>query len=158
MNEKFVAYFGVPLIAKDQLRGVLEIFHRSTLAPDPNWLRFLETLAGQAAISIDNARLLEMTMESLKESNALYRINQDLASTMDPGQLMQNVVDLLQASFGYYYVQIFVIQPETGDFVFRAGSGKIGEQLKSQGYRLAAGEGIVGIQRRNRKTLLHQRC
>jgi PAS domain S-box-containing protein len=144
MNEKFVAYFGVPLIAKDQVRGVLEIFHRSTLAPDPNWLRFLETLAGQAAISIDNARLLEMTMESLKESNALYRINQDMASTMDPGQIMQNVVNLLQANFGYYYVQIFVIQPETGDFVFRAGSGKIGEQFKNQGYRLAAGEGIVG--------------
>ena len=144
VDEKFVTYFGVPLIAKDQVRGVLEIFHRSALAPDPDWLRFLETLAGQAAISIDNARLLEMTLESLKEANALYRINQDMASTMDPAQLMQNVVNLLQASFRYYYVQIFVIQPETGDFVFRAGSGKIGEQLKSQGYRLSAGEGIVG--------------
>ncbi len=144
VDEKFVSYFGVPLIAKDQVLGVLEIFHRSALAPDPNWLRFLETLAGPAAISIDNARLLEMTLESLKETNALYRINQDLASTMDPTQLMENVVNLLQANFGYYYVQIFVIQPETGDFVFRAGSGKIGEQLKSQGYRLAAGEGIVG--------------
>ena len=143
-NEKFVSYFGVPLIAKDQVLGVMEIFHRSQLAPDPTWLRFLETLAGQAAISIDNARLLEMTMESLKETNALYMINKDLASTMDPEQLMENTVNLLQKNFGYFYVQIFVIQPETGDFVFRAGSGNIGGQLKHQGYRLAAGEGIVG--------------
>ena len=64
-------------------RGVLEIFHRSALSPDPNWLQFLETLAGQAAISIDNARLLEMTQVSLKETDALYRINQDMASTVD---------------------------------------------------------------------------
>jgi PAS domain S-box-containing protein len=102
VNEEFVSYFGVPLIAKNKLHGVMEIFNRSALAPDPNWLRFLETLAGQAAISIDNARLLEMTMESLKESNALNRINQDMASTMDPAQLMDNVVNLLQVGFGYY--------------------------------------------------------
>ena len=143
-EEKFVSYFGVPLIAKDQLHGVLEIFHRSALARDPNWLTFLETLAGQAAISIDNARLLEMTQASLKETNALYRINQDLVATIDPEQLMKNVVNLLQANFGYDYVQIFIADPETGDFVVRAGSGKIGEQLVRQGYHLAAGDGIVG--------------
>jgi PAS domain S-box-containing protein len=143
-EEGFVTYFGIPLIAKDQLRGVLEIFHRSDLDPDPNWVTFLETLAGQAAISIDNVHLLEMTQESLKETNALYQINQDLASTMDPEELLKNVVDLLQENFGYYYVQIFVLDTETGDFSVRAGSGEIGEQVKSQGYRLAAGEGIVG--------------
>ena len=143
-EEKFVSYFGIPLIAKGQVLGVLEIFHRSPLAPDPNWLKFLETLAGQAAISIDNAHLLEMTQASLKETNALYRINQDLVATTDAEQLMKNVVALLQENFGYAYAQIFVADPETGDFVVRAGSGKVGEQLVSQGYRLAAGEGIVG--------------
>ncbi len=60
-GEEFVAYYAVPLIAKDQLHGVLELFHRSPLAPDPEWRSFLEALAGQAAISIDNARLLEKT-------------------------------------------------------------------------------------------------
>jgi signal transduction histidine kinase len=88
--------------------------------------------------------LLEMTQSSLKETNALYRINQDLASTIDPEQLMENVVGLLQENFNYHYVQIFVIDPETGDFVVRAGSGTIGEQLKNQGYHLSTGEGIVG--------------
>ena len=144
-KEKFVTYYGIPLIAKDKVHGVLEIFYRSALVPDPNRLTFLETIAGQAAISIDNARLLEMTQESLKEANALYRINQDLVATTDPEQLMTNVVNLLQENFGYYYVQIFLEDPETGDFVVRAGSGKIGRQAKSQGYRLAAGEGIVGL-------------
>jgi len=58
-EEGFVTYFGVPLIAKGQIKGVLETFHRSPLEPDPEWRSFLETLAGQAAIAIDNSVLFE---------------------------------------------------------------------------------------------------
>jgi PAS domain S-box-containing protein/putative nucleotidyltransferase with HDIG domain len=55
--EGFIAYYAIPLVAKGEVKGVLEIFHRTLLEPDPEWLDFLETLAGQAAIAIDNASL-----------------------------------------------------------------------------------------------------
>jgi PAS domain S-box-containing protein len=55
--EGFVSYIGVPLISKGELVGVLEIFHRSRLDPDVEWFDFLETLAGQAALAIDNINL-----------------------------------------------------------------------------------------------------
>jgi PAS domain S-box-containing protein/putative nucleotidyltransferase with HDIG domain len=64
-DEKFSAYVGSPLIVKGQVVGVLEIFQRSPFAPDPEWFDFLEILAGQAAIAIDNAQLFE----SLQRSN-----------------------------------------------------------------------------------------
>lgn len=72
-QEGFVSYFGVPLIAKNQLKGVLEIFNRSSLNPDEEWLAFLEMLAGQAAIAIDNAFLF----------NDLQRTNTELISAYD---------------------------------------------------------------------------
>ena len=53
-GEDFVTYCGVPLWAKGQFIGVLEVFNRSRLNPDPDWFNFLETLAGQAAIAIDS--------------------------------------------------------------------------------------------------------
>lgn len=56
-NEGFVAYCGVPLLAKGQLIGVLEVYQRTPFDPNEEWLNFLETLAGQAAIAVDNARL-----------------------------------------------------------------------------------------------------
>lgn len=59
LEEGFVTYYGVPLLAKGQVKGVLEIFHRSSMEPDSEWLNFLETLAGQAAIAIDNSVLFE---------------------------------------------------------------------------------------------------
>ena len=73
MNEGFVAYFGVPLIVKGEVRGVLEIFHRSSLKPTAEWLDFLNNLAGQAAISIDNATLFA----DLQRSNINLKVAYD---------------------------------------------------------------------------------
>ena len=64
-RENFITYYAIPLIAKEQVLGVLEIFHRSTLSADQNWMNFLNTLAGQAAIAIDNA----MMFKDLQHSN-----------------------------------------------------------------------------------------
>lgn len=69
-EEGFVSYLAVPLVAKGQLRGVLEIFHRAALAPDDEWLEFMEAVAGQAAIAVDNARLFE----ELEEANLELRV------------------------------------------------------------------------------------
>lgn len=65
-REAFVTYCGVPLIAKGQVKGVLELFHRSRLDPDQDWFDFLETLAVQAAIAIDSVALFE----AMQRSNA----------------------------------------------------------------------------------------
>jgi len=63
-EEGFVAYYAVPLLAKGTIQGVMEIFHREPIAPDEAWLRFLEALAGQAAIAIDNALLFDELSKS----------------------------------------------------------------------------------------------
>jgi HD-GYP domain-containing protein (c-di-GMP phosphodiesterase class II) len=65
LSEAFVGYFAVPLVAKGKIQGVLEVFQRTALEPNQEWLDFLNTLAGQAAIAIDNATLFD----SLQHSN-----------------------------------------------------------------------------------------
>ena len=47
------------MIVKGEVKGVLETYHHSHLKADSEWLEFLEALAGQAAIAIDNAQLFE---------------------------------------------------------------------------------------------------
>jgi len=71
-EESFISYFGIPLIAKGQVCGVLEIFHRTPLDPDPDWLSFMETLAGQAAIAIENATLFRELQSSNIELMQAY--------------------------------------------------------------------------------------
>jgi len=76
-SEGFVSYYGVPLISKGQVRGVLEIFHRSPKKHDNEWIDFLEALAGQAAISIDNASLFDELQRSNLELTLAYEATID---------------------------------------------------------------------------------
>jgi PAS domain S-box-containing protein len=70
--EGFKAYYGVPLIANRQLKGVLEIFLRSPRSIDPERLEFLEALAGQATIALDNSSLFEQLQDSNSELSIAY--------------------------------------------------------------------------------------
>jgi len=70
--EAFQAYYGVPLIAKGLVVGVLEVYQRTPLQRGPGWLELLEALAGQAAIAIDNARLFENMERSHYELSQAY--------------------------------------------------------------------------------------
>jgi PAS domain S-box-containing protein len=70
--EDFVSYYGVPLIVKEQVKGVLELFHRAPLIADPEWLDFLGTLAGQAAIAIDDTQLFSSLQRSNTELALAY--------------------------------------------------------------------------------------
>jgi len=72
-EEEFSTYIAYPLISKGQLKGVLEAFFRTTFSPDRDWLDYMQTLAGQAAIAVDNTELFEN----------LQRTNQELALAYD---------------------------------------------------------------------------
>jgi HD-GYP domain-containing protein (c-di-GMP phosphodiesterase class II) len=71
-EEGFVAYSAVPLLSQGVVKGVLEVFHRSPLEADQEWLEFLEALAGQAAIAVDSARLFEDLQRSNAELTVAY--------------------------------------------------------------------------------------
>jgi len=68
----FVDYYAVPLIAKGKVSGVLELFHRHNKERDPEWLEFLNALAGQTAIAIDNVQLFENLQRSNMELALAY--------------------------------------------------------------------------------------
>jgi PAS domain S-box-containing protein len=71
-SEHFKSYYAVPIIARRQIKGVLELFHRTPLQPDQEWLDFLDTLAGQVAIAIDNAELVANLQQSNDELTLAY--------------------------------------------------------------------------------------
>ncbi len=72
-EEGFIAFYSIPLIAKGEIKGVLEVMHRTILVPDNDWIEFFTALGRQAAIAIDNAGLF---------SN-LQRSNEDLIIAYD---------------------------------------------------------------------------
>jgi PAS domain S-box-containing protein len=71
-EEEVQEYYAVPLVAKGEVQGVLDIFQRGRLVPDAEWLDFLLTLAGEAAIAIDNAALFQGLQRSNLELALAY--------------------------------------------------------------------------------------
>ncbi len=144
MEPTYRSLMVTPVHSGGRKLGTISVSSNLPFAFGIHEINLLSQLGTQAAIAIENAHLLESTQQALKESNALYRINQGLVASLDPQELLKDVVNLLQKNFGYYHVQIYVLEPETGDFVMREGSGEIGRKLKEQGHRLHPGEGIIG--------------
>ena len=63
-REGFQFYIAMLLISGNRRRGVLEVFHRSALQPDQEWLGFLEAVGSNAAIAIEHASMREALARS----------------------------------------------------------------------------------------------
>ncbi len=70
--EGFTTYSAVPLIAKGEVKGVLEIYQRTQSEQSAEWVEFLETLAGQVTIAIDNSQLFTNLQRSNLELSLAY--------------------------------------------------------------------------------------
>jgi PAS domain S-box-containing protein/putative nucleotidyltransferase with HDIG domain len=71
-SEKFVCYYGVPLITMGEVKGVLEVYNRTELEPDNEWFDFLDSLGRQAALAIENVTLFESLQRSNSELTLAY--------------------------------------------------------------------------------------
>ncbi len=68
-EEGIIGVHAVPLIIEGHVKGVMDVFHRAPLEPSPEWLAFLEALAGQAAMAIDRARLSDSLRTALEHEH-----------------------------------------------------------------------------------------
>jgi PAS domain S-box-containing protein len=72
LEEGFISYFAVPLLVRNEIKGVMEVFFRREFTPDRDWVNFLETLAGQAAIAIEQVQLFQGLQHSNQELVQAY--------------------------------------------------------------------------------------
>jgi len=77
ISESFVTYYGVPLIAKGRLLGVLELFNRTLIDFDSDWLDFLNIISGQAAIAVDSALMYKELQRSNIDLSLAYNATID---------------------------------------------------------------------------------
>lgn len=72
LDSRLEHFLAVPLISKGQLQGVLELLDGSAMELKGDWLEFLQALALQSAIAIDNVTLFEGLERSTEELTLAY--------------------------------------------------------------------------------------
>lgn len=161
MEEPFHGWLSVPIIlfrasdANIKLIGVLDIETRAVKEFSPEEVAFAETVAGQIAIAIDNARLYGLTDERLREKvqqlQALQRVTATLVSSLDLGEVLSTVARQAAVITGTDMAGIFELDEATQRLKIVANYN-----LSSQYQRVAVnvGEGAVGVAVAERKPIV----
>ncbi|RMF98163.1 MAG: PAS domain S-box protein [Candidatus Schekmanbacteria bacterium] len=70
-SEKISSYCAIPFFVKGEIKGILEVFTKKFCEESIEWISYLETIAEQIAIAIDNWNLLnELKVSNIELANA----------------------------------------------------------------------------------------
>jgi len=123
------AWLGVPLVDPERVIGCLAIFHTragQSLSSDDQAI--LETIAGQAAVAVQNAVLYQETQTRAQALATLNEITASMSSTLDPDRAMALVCEALIRAGGGHQASIHLIDEER-DRMFLASAEGLSDRL-----------------------------
>ncbi len=116
----------LPLKVKGQVIGVLNVESEQLNAFDQSDLSVLQSLANQAAVAIENARLFEAEGRRVEQFRFLSEAGQRLTSILDLNELLRQTAGLIAATFDYYHVGLGLVEGDR--VIYRAGAGRLWDQ------------------------------
>lgn len=121
------SWLGVPILLGDRVLGaiVVQSVTQARLYNEHD-RDLLTSIAGHAAIALENARLLQRTQETLRETQLLYRASRALIASENPREALRDVVEQVVQAISAHRVMLLVLDTEAQtveDFLV-AGPGK----------------------------------
>lgn len=156
---------GVPILSKERLSGLMAVWRTGIgLEFTDVELEFLNNLAQQAGVAIENARLfaetqrlaeeleqrvIERTAEVEREkanTETLLRILTEVSASLDLDRALSRTLALLNEAVGGEQGTIMLLHAEDNLLHYRAGYGYLtGKQPSDgRGFTLKVGEGLAG--------------
>ena len=150
---EITAVLAEPLLYHDRLLGAITVDNqgvgRHFTELDRNTLSLF---AAQAAIAIENARLLEATERAAREARSLYEIAHSLTTSLDPSEVLHLISVKTTELLGTPHAQVVLWDEETRTLRLGAAYGSEAEHVRTQEFRL--GEGVNGIVAETRASLI----
>ena len=109
IEQPYTAVLGVPLTWQDQVTGVLQVMDDGEVRIfTESDMELLTLFANQAAIAVQNARLLEGERRQLHEAETLREATATLTSTLDPDQVLNAILVQLEKVVPYDCASVFL--------------------------------------------------
>jgi len=146
------AFAALPLRAGRQWQGIVAFAWPEVHEFRPEEERLYQLLASQLTGRIQGLRQRDEAEHRAIWSQTAAEVSQAAGTVLQVEDLLQQVVNLVQARFELYYAGLFLVAQEvTGDgesgnwAVLRVGTGEAGEQMVEQGHKLEiGGESMIG--------------
>ncbi len=141
----------VPIIAGGQTIGVINLESERPAAFDEEHRRFLERLAGHAAIAIQNARLFQERERRITELAILNEIGRAISSALDLSELLEVIYRQVSRLFDTtnFYIALYEEETDEWEVLLNIEDGK---RQPPERYRV--GHGLTGYIIRNKTPLL----
>jgi two-component sensor histidine kinase/putative methionine-R-sulfoxide reductase with GAF domain len=96
-------------------------------------------------VEAERERLLTVLNHRTTQLQTAAEVSKSASTILDPEELMNQAVNLIQKQFNFYYVGIFLVDKAGKYAVLQAGTGEAGRQMLEAGHRLAVdGESMIG--------------
>ncbi len=149
-KHKLTSYLGVPLIVKDEVLGALSFYTKEEHDFRADEIDFLATLAGQAAIAIQNSQLYEnarLRETQLQETNrmlaALHGVAAAASQSFDLDRVLKVTIEKITELFRFDATQVHIYNEHTDELVLGAFFESEPNRFTSvQSFR--RGHGVVG--------------
>lgn len=80
-----------------------------------------------------------------RQLQATTTVARAVVGTRDLDQLLEDMVRLVRESFGYYHVQVFLVDDDREYAVLQQSTGEVGQRLLARGHRLPVGSlSVIG--------------
>ncbi len=138
-------WLGVPMIYGDKVVGAIILGSYERAAFDRGHQQTLTSIANQAAVAIENARLYERIRRRQRYLESLHRVSRHAVPQQDPQRLMQAVVDALAEGFGYQTAAVLLADDDARELEIAALASTDPMVLRTgTGHRQSFDKGILG--------------
>jgi serine phosphatase RsbU (regulator of sigma subunit)/putative methionine-R-sulfoxide reductase with GAF domain len=131
----------VPLLAGETVIGTMSLQSFRPNAYGDSDLRVLSTMANQAAVAIQKARLYAQERQRVRQLETIGQVSRQVAAILELNTLFEQVVHLIRDNFGYYHVGLFTADPMAQTLTFQT-SASTGDQQVA--FDVRWGEGLIG--------------
>jgi diguanylate cyclase (GGDEF)-like protein len=121
----------IPLMARDEVVGVLDCQSDRLDHFDPETIDLLTLFSTQASIALQNARLYSLEQQRARQLQAINAIAQQTTAVLELEELLSRVCQLIQDAFRVSHVSLFL--REDHDLVLRAHHGTLTPRVPEGG-------------------------
>lgn len=108
------SYVGIPMVVGERVVGVISMQSYHANAYDAAQIRLLETIAAQAAVAIENARLFEEVRHRAEEMTALFDIGITVTSGLNMEQILKALLEKCRQVLSVDAFYVAILDSESG--------------------------------------------
>jgi signal transduction protein with GAF and PtsI domain len=141
-EDRYQAFVSVPIMAKNEVVGVINVQHKRLRRYRPDELALLSTIANQVGGAIENARLYAETMRKARQIETLSQVSETVTSNRLIDDILQLIVTMTAQMMNSKICSILLLDQPAGELRI------VATQSLSEQYRLKppmkVGQGISG--------------